>query len=709
MVDMGPEHPVRCAMLLIALALPSVATADAWDEAYKRGVDACIHQDWRLALGELERAIADAPNEFIAEEPKNGLTVYVPHYWLGGAKYYIGDHAGALREFRISEQQGVTLKNSEYAPGLRNWIARVKAEIAFAQTAEARKHALRAGGDRLEAYRKGQRVLQEAMDTYNKAGTATAPFLRAYDLAVEARTLFVAAKDEVTKPAPMPVQPQPVAPPVPTPTSTSGNPFPADEELHWTGNIAFNTPEQINLDEHQVIKLLLDVQIPATQLEQQLHEPGKTATATIKISDTVEARLTGAAFDIRPITPELQAVSAEKTTEWLWEVTPKQEGTHRLFLTVNAIIGSGADQRKRSIRTFDRTIEVRVPPRSTGGWIVPIAVLAGIVLLLSLLLFTVRRRTPPAADDTVPDTKTTVEAPTVPSSSSSMRFSQGQVIDERYRIVRLVGQGGMGAVYAAEDREFEGELVALKTILAPDHAEKVLARFKKEIQLARRVAHPNVCRIFDVGYHVTGPGERTIFVSMEYITGVPLKTVIQQKGRLNETEALAIIRDVAAALDATHAAGLIHRDVKSGNVMLADRGDRAVLMDFGVACLSNPSEGDRSLTRTGAIIGTPAYMSPEQIEGAALTAATDIYAFGMVIYEMVTGRLPYEGDTPVSILAKRLQERPRSPAHFVPNLKKEWEEAILTCLEHEPAKRFRLAMDVYRALDRAADAPTLVV
>jgi len=294
------------------------------------------------------------------------------------------------------------------------------------------------------------------------------------------------------------------------------------------------------------------------------------------------------------------------------------------------------------------------------------------------------------------------------SSSDSMRFREGQTIGERYRIVRLLGQGGMGAVYAAEDGEFAGELVALKTMLTPgEDVPRVLARFKKEIQLARRVAHPNVCRIFDVGYHVTGPA-KTIFVSMEYVTGVPLKTFIQQKGRLNEREALAIIRDVAAALDATHAAGLIHRDVKSGNVMLAESG-RAVLMDFGLACLSNPEEGELSLTRTGAIIGTPAYMAPEQIEGIPLTAATDIYAFGMVIYEMVTGRLPYEGDTPMNILAKRLREPPRTPNHFVPNLKAEWEQTILRCLEHDPSKRFRSAMDVYRALDRAAETPTLAM
>ncbi|HYI12205.1 MAG TPA: serine/threonine-protein kinase [Thermoanaerobaculia bacterium] len=660
---MPHRSPFRCALLCIALALPSVAAADVWDEAYTRGGNAIKAKNYAVAVDELERAIADEPDEFLSDEqPRNGYTAYLPHFWLGVAKFNLGDVDGALREWKISEEQGVVLKSPYYAEQLREWRARATSQ--------------------------------------KPAPVKGAP------------------PRPQPKPAPVPVKTLPPIPatttapvsfpsdtaPTSVPTDTAPTSFPADKQLKWEANIAFNTPEQINLDEHHVIKLLLDMHRPANELAGQLPEGDKAATATIKISDLVEARLSGAAFEIRPITPETQAVSAGETTEWQWEVTPKQDGNHRLFLTVNAIFGSGADQRKRSIRTYDRSIEVRVPPRATGGWLVPMSVLAVVVVLLSFF-FALKRRTPPAVDETIPTGDQTVQAPVV-ASSDPTQFRKGQVIGERYRIVRLLGQGGMGAVYAAEDGEFEGELVALKTILTPgEGADQLLARFKKEIQLARRVAHPNVCRIFDVGYHVTGAG-KTMFVSMEYITGAPLKTVIQQKGRLNEAEALAIIRDVAAALDATHAAGLIHRDVKSANVMLAEDG-RAVLTDFGVACLSNPGADELSLTRTGAIVGTPAYMAPEQIEGAPLTAATDIYAFGTVIFEMVTGRLPYEGDTPMSILAKRLREPPRSPAHFVPNLKTEWEQTILRCLEHDPSKRFRSAMDVSRALDRAADTPTL--
>ena len=746
MKDMRLGVRVRSALLLMALALPSAA--DVWDEAYTRGLNAIKAENYGLAVDELQRAIADQPNEFISEkQPRNGYSAYLPHYYLGIARINTGDLRGALKAWKISEQQGVALKNAHYAEQLRNWIARVSAQIdafsEFGRATEAQKDALSAGAGHLETYQKAQRMLQEAMDTYSNAGHLpllraedTAAYRRSFDLATEAKMLFVAAANETnarkapakgppTSLTPVMASPQPQPPlvtstqPVQTATvatatvatatvaTAAPSPLPVDAQLQWEANIAFNTPDQIQLDESRVIKLLLDVHRPGPELQQQLDEPEKTATATIKISDTVEARLTGAAFSIHPITPELQAVSIEETTEWQWEVTPRQEGKHRLFLTVNRIVGSGTDQRQHSIRTFDRVIDVRVPPRAAGGWVIPIAVLAGIVVVL-LLIFALRRRTPRTIDETVPIGDATVPAGSTIVSSDSVRFRPNDLIGGRYRIIRLLGEGGMGAVYAAEDGEFEGELVALKTILAQgQQPERMLARFKKEIQLARRVAHPNVSRIFDVGYHGTAAG-KTIFVSMEYVTGVPLKTVIQQKGRLNEAEARAIIRDVAGALDATHAAGLIHRDVKSANVMLADDG-RAVLMDFGVACLSNPDEGEPSLTKTGVIVGTPAYMAPEQIEGGTLTPATDIYAFGMVIYEMVTGRLPYEGDTPMHILAKRLRERPRSPADFVPNLKAEWERTILRCLEHDPAKRFRSAMEVSRALDGGAEMPTLTM
>ena len=733
---------MRRLVVILALAVPWVAAADIWDEAYNRGLNAIKHNEWAVAAGELQSAVEAQPNEFISERTRNGLNEYLPHYWLGVAKYRLGDVDGALAEWRISEKQGVARKNPVYAPQLRDWIEtankreyKQKASSALEQASSAQQAALAAGATGSRSYGAAEKGLAQAREAYAQRDANSDSYRRAYELAYEANTLFLAATNEAKTqtqarvPAPVmvqPIQPMPqrvqaahprpkppiqtIVPPAHPVTMTTSAPSPtfADEQLKGSANIAFNTPDQIGLEEHRLIKLLLDVQRPGKQLEIELHEAGHTTTASIKISETVEARLTGAAFDIRAITPELQAISAEMPTEWQWEVTPKQEGKQRLFLAVNAILGNGADERKRSIRTFDRTIEVEVPPHNNAGWIATVVVLAVLVVAL-LSLLALRHRTPPAAV-TVPVIDKTVPVLTPARSSGSSGFREGEVIDDRYRIVRLLGQGGMGTVYGAEDREFGGEMVALKTILTTGkETDQLLARFKKEIQLARRVAHPNVCRIFDVGYHVAGPAEKAIFVSMEYIRGVSLKTAIQQKGRFNEKETLAIIRDIAAALAATHGAGLIHRDVKSGNVMLAETSNRAVLMDFGLACLIDPGEGEVSLTQTGAIIGTPAYMSPEQIEGAPLTAASDIYAFGVVIYEMVTGRLPYEGDTPVSILAKRVQERPTSPVHFVPNLRREWEQAILTCLEHDPAKRFRSAMDVYCALDRPSDAPTLVV
>jgi hypothetical protein len=741
MEKMRHRGPVRAIVFLIALALPSFAAADSdWADAYRRGLQASAAENYPEAIEEFQRAIAGRPMEFIDEQhPINGIPIYLPHSFLGAAKIRFGDAEGALAEFKISEQQGVVAQHANYAEQQSRWkvwaIARIKAASALRSATEAQKRAIAAGADHTETYRKAVRALEQATYAYETKtgdeGSYVELYQHAFGYASEGSNLFNAAIAETkttarpmnlrptnpqTNPQPTTTQPQPTV--TPTPVMPAPVPAPVPQPAApltlQPANIAFDTPQQINLGAHRVMKLLLDPRRPAAVLEQQLHGQGPTATASIKISEVVEAHLTGAAFDIRAISPDVQEVSGDGTTEWQWEVTPKQEGQQRLFLTVNELLGSGADQRRRSIRTFDKTIDVRMPPRpGPAPLIIAVAVLAVLaVLVVAGLLFLAlkrRDRAPRTLDATVPIVAPTVRESTV-VTSGAMHFRNGQVIEGRYRIVGRLGQGGMGTVYAAEDLEFEGELVALKTILAAgDDVDGVLTRFKKEIQLARRVAHPNVCRIFDVGYHATGAAQKAIFVSMEYVTGETLKTFIEHKGRLTEQEALPIIRDVAAALDATHAAGLIHRDVKSGNVMLANHGARAVLMDFGVACLSTPIAGEPSLTKTGAIVGTPSYMAPEQIEGTTLTAATDIYAFGIVIYEMITGRLPYEGDTPMSILAKRLRESPPSPAQFVPNLRPDWERTILTCLEYDPAKRFRHAMDVSRALNRAADATTMVM
>ena len=246
-------------------------------------------------------------------------------------------------------------------------------------------------------------------------------------------------------------------------------------------------------------------------------------------------------------------------------------------------------------------------------------------------------------------------------------FAKGDLVAERYRIVRLIGEGGMGEVYEAEDLLLR-ERVALKTVrheVASD--EKVIERFKREIQLARKVTHPNVCRIFDVGLHRL-PGTRAdlAFLTMELLEGETLAARLTRAGRLSPAEAAPLAVQMAAALDAAHSAGIVHRDFKSANVMLVGDGSasglglRAVVTDFGLA-RGKQAATDPNITGDGGVVGSPSYMAPEQVEGKEVTGAADIYALGVVLYEMVTGRLPFVGDTPLSTAVMRLREDPVTP------------------------------------------------
>src|SRR5262249_13775884 len=264
-----------------------------------------------------------------------------------------------------------------------------------------------------------------------------------------------------------------------------------------------------------------------------------------------------------------------------------------------------------------------------------------------------------------PHADTTPLAPGSRSApSTGALFAAGTLIAGRYRIVKPLGTGGMGEVYEAEDLLLK-ERVALKTIrreVARD--ESTSARFKREIQLARKVTHANVCRIFDVGLHDDLP-----FITMELLDGETLASRLK-RGRVPLAEAEAIARQLVAALAAAHEVGVIHRDFKSPNVMLCTRGGgvRAVVTDFGLA---RPLEEDaaNAIPGDGGIIGSPAYMAPEQVEGKLkITAAADTYALGVVLFELVTGRLPFVGETPLATMTMRLREPPPAPRSIVADL-----------------------------------------
>lgn len=268
-------------------------------------------------------------------------------------------------------------------------------------------------------------------------------------------------------------------------------------------------------------------------------------------------------------------------------------------------------------------------------------------------------------------------------------FVPSQLIAGRYFITHVLGQGGMGEVYRAEDRELGG-VVALKTIL-PEYLakENALSRFKREVALARKVTHPNVCRVFDLEVH-TDPYMQgaVVFLTMEFLQGQTLSQRLKQQGRFRKEDAYPLIQQMADGIHAAHRAGVIHRDLKSGNVMLVSSPDgtqRAVITDFGLARETTPNtETVTLLTAPHHIPGTPPYMAPELFLGAQTSAASDIYAFGVVQFEMATGQRP------TSVL--------ESPDRLIPDLDPAWRSTILRCLHPDPGQRFESAADIAGAL-----------
>jgi serine/threonine protein kinase len=290
-------------------------------------------------------------------------------------------------------------------------------------------------------------------------------------------------------------------------------------------------------------------------------------------------------------------------------------------------------------------------------------------------------------------------------------LSPGAILAGRFKVIRFIAEGGMGEVYEAEDLELH-EHLAVK-ILRREVLQQTdsLARFKREVHLARKVTHPNVCRIFDLFRGKTEGNEDIVFVNMEFLRGETLAERLRRQGRLSMAEALPLVTQMASALGAAHVAGIVHGDFKPGNVMLVSGPDgiRAVVTDFGLALRAIKAATDHSLTtaswasaETGEsrhLYGTPAYMAPEQMEGQPASTASDVYSLGLVIYEMVTGVRPLSGETPISTAVKRLTEPPPSPREFEPNVSLVCESVILKCLEREPAKRFARANDVAKALN----------
>ena len=295
----------------------------------------------------------------------------------------------------------------------------------------------------------------------------------------------------------------------------------------------------------------------------------------------------------------------------------------------------------------------------------------------------------------------TQSAPALVDHVPPTAFAPGDVLGSRFEILRFLAQGGMGEVYEARDLEL-GETVALKT-LRPEIADdaRVLQRFKREITLARKVTHPNVCRVFDVFRHpIPGGSDRSAtFLVMEMLRGETLAERLRRTGPMSTEEALPLVQQMAAGLRAAHQAGVVHRDLKPGNVILVANGSgpRVVVTDFGLA-RSTEEPGSSSATGALGMVGTSAYISPEQVEGRDVTATSDIYSLGVVLYEMVTGVKPFLSDTALATAVMRLKKEPASPRVHRPDLDGRWERAILRCLRVSPGERFATVDEVVAVL-----------
>lgn len=274
----------------------------------------------------------------------------------------------------------------------------------------------------------------------------------------------------------------------------------------------------------------------------------------------------------------------------------------------------------------------------------------------------------------------------------------GEVLASRYRITRFIASGGMGEVYAATDTSL-GVEVAVKTLSAGRATDaRAIDRFRREIRLARRVTHPHVGRVYDVGFH----GERLhriVFFTMELLPGESLAERIYRSGPLPLVEVAAIGRGCAEALGAAHSSSVIHRDFKSSNVILVGRASpRPVVTDFGLARALDDDDDGRTLSREAALIGTPAYMAPEQVEGGPLGVATDVYAFGVVLFEMLTGERPFVAATPLATAMARLSRLPPSPSTRRRDLSPAWDALVLRCMARRPEDRFASMQEVVDAL-----------
>ena len=273
-------------------------------------------------------------------------------------------------------------------------------------------------------------------------------------------------------------------------------------------------------------------------------------------------------------------------------------------------------------------------------------------------------------------------------------IARDTVVDERYRVLNRIGSGGMADVYCAEDLQL-GRRVALKLLyrrFAED--EEFVERFRREASSAAGLQHPNVVAVFD-----RGEFDGTYYIAMEFLEGRSLKQVVRQDGALEPDRAIDLVIQILKAARFAHRRGIVHRDIKPHNVIVDDEG-RAKVTDFGIA-----RAGASDMTETGSIMGTAQYLSPEQAQGHPVDARADLYSIGVVLYELLTGRVPFDAESAVTIALKQVSEEPVPPSHYNPAVSEQLEDVVMRALQKDPAYRFADAEEFIVALEQARGIP----
>ncbi|HZL48009.1 MAG TPA: protein kinase, partial [Solirubrobacteraceae bacterium] len=264
------------------------------------------------------------------------------------------------------------------------------------------------------------------------------------------------------------------------------------------------------------------------------------------------------------------------------------------------------------------------------------------------------------------------------------------IIDGRYKVLSRLGSGGMADVYLAEDQLLGRQLAVKLLHLHFAEDQEFVERFRREASSAAGLSHPNIVGIFD-----RGEWNGTYYIAMEYVAGRSLKTVVREQGALDPAAAIDIVTQILRAARFAHKRGVIHRDLKPHNVIIDEEG-RARVTDFGIA-----RAGASEMTLTGSIMGTAQYLSPEQAQGHTVSGRSDLYAVGIILYELLTGMVPFDGETAVAIAFKQVSAEPRPPSELQPGLPAALEVVVLRALAKDPARRFADAEEFIAALQQA--------